>query len=208
VDVHRAGELRRHDARSRGRREGLVATDVASVAGNGNAYVRRGATLTNGTRQMSCWTVESCAAGANTVTFTMLANVTNIVVALSEYSGLGTFDIVSSVATANSAGLASTNPFTPAGAGETVIVHGGMALTTVLAAGASYVSRTIVNTGGGGTIIEDRLAAPAGAQTATLVYQTVACGCCLVLENYMIFAIVYRQPSAAPGQNAPFFDQT
>jgi hypothetical protein len=182
--------------------DALVATDVTSVSGNANLYVRGFATQTFGTRQMSAWYVLTSASGANTVVFHFPGNVTNATICLSEYSGLGAFDLAAAQTGNLPCFEASSGLFTPAGAGETVVAH-AWSIIGFGGAGPGYVARDLTLP----AIVEDRLAAPAGAQQAEANQFVQSCCCAPIPTPWILFALVFKQ-GAAVTQDAIFFNQT
>jgi hypothetical protein len=182
--------------------DSIAGTTVTSMTGNGNIYVQRGPVVTIGTRQMALFTVANCAAGANTVIANMAANVSNVGFSFSEYSGLGAFDIVAHSASVATILVPGQVNFTPSAPGETVVVHGwcGTFFTT---ADTNYISRAV----GSGRGVEDRLVAPAGAQSAQFGVDIICC-CCEPAVPYILFAVAFAQAPPAAARDALFFNQT
>jgi hypothetical protein len=136
----------------------------------GNTWVLGSTFTTFSPEVLTIWYVQSCKAGANTVTVhygaTLVAGTPASSVYVAEYSGLGPFDLAVGNATIIGTSPATVN-FTPAGSGETAIAS---EFGSAASSGTNYTQRSIDLDAGGLShdLFEDRFSCPAGAQSATV----------------------------------------
>lgn len=178
-------------------------TDITSVSdfGVGDTFTRGLTTVTQGTAQMGIFYCLSSNGGVSAnVRVNLGVASTNVTIGYAEYSGLTSFDTGASGTNAGSS-AAATSAFVPGGSGRLVACHGWTSGTNGWTQGAGYTARYDLAP----LLIEDRINAPAGSQTAVATADGTTSGCCCIVEPWILMALAFAPPATPNANNATMF---